>query len=111
VGDGAGYRVYSVIVGERPAVFGDVGELAPRTLARPLGLLALGPVRPELVTRQRPQSAMRIVPPLADDPERQLTLRQADEAREDFAIFEQLPLSCRSPKSAAAVSRVNRRRV
>ena len=45
---------------------------------------------------------------LADDPERQLTLRQADEAREDFAIFEQLPLSCRSPKSAAAVSRVNR---
>jgi hypothetical protein len=25
VGDGAGYRVYSVIVGERPAVFGDVG--------------------------------------------------------------------------------------
>jgi hypothetical protein len=48
---------------------------------------------------------------LADDPERQLTLRQADEAREDFAIFEQLPLSCRSPKSAAAVSRVNRRRV
>jgi hypothetical protein len=57
-------------VGERTAVFGDVGELAPRTLARPLGLLALGPLRPELVTRQRPQSAMRIVPPLADDPER-----------------------------------------
>jgi hypothetical protein len=68
---GAGYCVHpGIVVGERTAVFGDVGELAPRTLARPLGLLALGPVRPELVTRQRPQSAMRIVPPLADDPER-----------------------------------------
>ena len=69
-GEGAGYCVHPVIVGERTAVFGDVGELAPRTLARPLGLLALGPVRLELVTQQRPQSAMRIVPPLADDPER-----------------------------------------
>jgi hypothetical protein len=67
---GAGYCVHPVIVGERASVFGDVGELAPRTLARPLGLLALGPLRPELVTRQRPQSAMRIVPALADDPER-----------------------------------------
>jgi hypothetical protein len=27
VGDGAGYCVYAVIVRERPAVFGDVGEL------------------------------------------------------------------------------------
>ena len=68
---GAGYCVHpGIVVGERTAVFGDVGELAPRTLARPLGLLALGPLRPELVTRQRPQSAMRIVPPLADDPHR-----------------------------------------
>ena len=50
---GAGYCVH-IVVGERTAVFGDVGELAPRTLARPLGLLALGPLRPELVTWQRP---------------------------------------------------------
>jgi hypothetical protein len=27
VGDGAGYCVHAVIVGERPAVFGEVGEL------------------------------------------------------------------------------------
>ena len=54
VGDGAGYRVYAVIVGERTAVFGDVGELAPRALARPLGLLAWGRMRPELVTRHAP---------------------------------------------------------
>jgi hypothetical protein len=27
VGDGAGYRVHPVIVGERAAVFGEVGEL------------------------------------------------------------------------------------
>jgi hypothetical protein len=31
---------------------------------------------------------MRIIPPLADDPERQLTLRQADQARADFAAIE-----------------------
>jgi hypothetical protein len=67
---GAGYCVHPVIVGERTAVFGDVAELAPRTLARPPGVLAWGRMRPELMTRQRPQSAMRIVPPLADDPER-----------------------------------------
>jgi hypothetical protein len=29
VGDGAGYCIQTVIVGERTAVFGDVGELAP----------------------------------------------------------------------------------
>jgi hypothetical protein len=51
---GANYGVQTVIVGERTAVFGDVGELAPRALARPLGLLALGRMRPELVTPQRP---------------------------------------------------------
>jgi hypothetical protein len=78
VGHGANYGVQTVIVGERTAVFGDVGELAPRALARPPGLLTLGPLCPELVTRQPPQSAMRIVPSLADYPERRLTLRQAD---------------------------------
>ena len=70
MGHGANYGVQTVIVGERTAVFGDVGELAPRTLARPPGVLAWGRMRPELMTRQRPQSAMRIVPPLADDPHR-----------------------------------------
>ena len=70
-------------------VFGDVGELAPRALARPLGVLAWGRIRPELVTRQRPQSAMRIVPPLADDPHRvsinRTTARSAAEAEQQHA--------------------------
>jgi hypothetical protein len=37
VGDGAGYGVHTVIVGERPAVFGDVGELVEEGVVAVLG--------------------------------------------------------------------------
>jgi hypothetical protein len=47
--------------------------------------LALGPLRPELVTSY-PRD-MRTIPPLADDAERQLPLRQADQAPDDFAVI------------------------
>ena len=37
VGDGAGYGVDTVIVGERTAVFGDVGELVEKRVVAVLG--------------------------------------------------------------------------
>jgi hypothetical protein len=50
-----------------------------------VGVLALGPLRPELVTAY--PSDMRTTPPVADDPERRFILRQADQARNDFAAI------------------------
>ena len=54
-------------------------------MAGPLGGLALGSLRPELVTAY--PSDMRTTPPVAEDPERPLILRQADQVRNDFAAI------------------------
>ena len=62
-------------------------RLASAQLARLLGPLALGPVRSELVTCGSGAAGMYDGPSLADDPERRLTLRQADQARADFAAI------------------------
>jgi hypothetical protein len=46
VGDGAGYCVYAVVVGERTAVFGEVGELVEKRTRRGEGDRCLRPADP-----------------------------------------------------------------
>ena len=59
-------------------------RLAPPPLAGLLGPLALGPVRPELVTLG---TGMYDGSSFASEPERRVALCQADQARADFAAI------------------------
>jgi hypothetical protein len=65
VGDGAGYRVYAVIVGERPAVFGDVGELVEEGVVPILGSCVLAKEAMAALDVIAPASSSWILPPIS----------------------------------------------